>query len=106
MTNVSAANAGPYVVIVTNSLGSVTSSVATLTVALPPAFNLGFAAPGTIQLNANSITGLTYVVQSATNLTNPVWVPILTNNTGTGGIVNFQTGTSGAPQQFYRLVFP
>jgi hypothetical protein len=106
LTTVSAVAAGPYAVIVTNAFGSITSSVATLTVALPPVFNASSVAPGTIQLNANSVTGLTYVVQSATNLINPIWVPVLTNNTGNGGVVNFQTGTAGAAQQFYRLVFP
>ncbi len=106
LTNIAAANAGTYIVIVTNSLGSVTSSVATLTVALPPALNLGFGAAGTVQLTADSITDLTYVVQSTTNLANPAWVSILTNNTGNGGLVNFQTNTAGVPAQFYRLVFP
>jgi hypothetical protein len=57
-------------------------------------------------LNANSVTGLTYVVQTATNLLSPDWVPVLTNNTGSGGGVNFQTNTAGAGLQFYRLVFP
>ena len=106
LTNISSANAGPYVVIVTNSLGSVTSSVATVTVALPPTVKLGSTTPGTIQLNALSIPGLTYVVQTATNLFNPVWLPVLTNNTGAGGVVSFQTNTTGAVLQFYRLVFP
>ena len=106
LTNVSIANAGPYAVIVTNALGSVTSSVATLTVALPPAFNLSLVAPGTVQFNVNCVTDLTYVVLSATNPMNLVWVPILTNNTGNSGVVNFQTSTTGATLQFFRLVFP
>ena len=106
LTNVSTADAGTYFVIVTNSMGSVTSSVATLAVTLPPSLNLGLAAPGTIQFNANTVTGLTYVVLSATNLNHLVWVPILTNNTGIGGIVNFQTGTTDAQVHLYRLLFP
>ena len=106
LSNVSTASAGPYAVIVTNSFGSVTSSVATLTVVLPPVLNLSPGIPGTVQLNANSVTGLTYVVQTATNLLSPDWVPVLTNNTGSGGGVNFQTNTAGAGLQFYRLVFP
>jgi len=106
LANVSTADAGPYVVIVTNSLGTVTSSTATLTVALPPALKLSFIIPGTVQLNANSITGLTYVVQSTTNLIHPVWAPILTNNTGSAGVVNFQANTTDATQQFFRLIFP
>ena len=106
LTNVSPVNAGSYAVIVTNSSGSVTSSVAALAVALPPAFNLSFGAQGTIQLNANAPTGLTYIVQSATNLINPAWLPVLTNNTGNGGVVNFQASAAGVTLQFYRLLFP
>ena len=39
ITSVSSSNAGNYSVLVTNSYGSVTSSVATLTVVLPPSFS-------------------------------------------------------------------
>lgn len=106
LTNVSAANAGPYAVIITNAVGSVTSSVATLTVVLPPALHFSVIAPGTIQWNATSITGLTYVVESTTNLFNGAWVPILTNNTASDGVVSFQAATADAPVQFYRLAFP
>ena len=106
LTNVSPGNAGSYAVIVTNSSGSITSSVAILAVAMPPSFNLSLIAPGTIQLSADAPTGLAYVVESATNLINPAWMPMLTNNTGNDGVVNFQAGTTGATLQFYRLVFP
>ena len=106
LTNVSAADAGAYAVIVTNSQGSVTSSVVTLTVATPPALQLNFITPNLVQLDANSITGLTYVVLSATNLSSPVWTPILTNNTGAAGVVNIQTSPTNASPQFYRLLFP
>jgi len=73
---------------------------------LPPSLNLTSGTPGTIQFNANSITGLTYVVQLTTNLVNPAWVSIRTNNTGNGGAIYFQTNTTGATVQFYRLLFP
>ena len=105
LTNVSSANAGPYAVVVTNWSGSVTSLV-TLAVAVPPALTLGSPTPGTIQLNASSISNLTYIVQSTTNLANPVWANVLTNTTGINGGLNFQTNTAGTPVQFYRLVFP
>jgi len=106
LTNVSAADAGPYFVIITNSLGSVTSSVATLTVALPPRLTIGFPAPGTIQMTAATRSNLTYVIQSATNLAPPVWISILTNNTGLSGLVSVQTNAPKIPMQFYRLLFP
>ncbi len=106
LTNVSGANAGSYAVIVTNSLGAVTSSIVTLAVAVPPTLNLAPGPLGTIQLSANSVTGLNYVVESAINLFDPVWVPVLTNITGFDGMINFQTNAAGAGSQFYRLVFP
>ena len=106
LTKVSTTNAGVYVVIATNSAGSATSGVATLNVALPPVVKLGVSAPGSIQFNADSITGLTYVVQSASNLVNPVWLPVLTNNTGIGGAMTYQTNTANGSGLFYRLMFP
>jgi hypothetical protein len=106
LTNVSPTHAGAYVVVVTNLLGAVTSSVATLSIALPPALKLTAAGAGIIQLQANSITGLTYIVQSATNLISPAWIAIQTNSTGTAGTVSFQTNAANTGSQFYRLVFP
>ena len=47
LTNVTSAATGTYVVIVTNNLGSVTSSIAILSITLPPALNLGASPPGT-----------------------------------------------------------
>jgi hypothetical protein len=106
LTNVSAADAGMYAVIVTNTSGAVTSSIAALTVTLPPDFHVSSAAPGTILLKVSSVAGLAYVVQSTTNLASPAWVPILTNNTGGTNALNVQVTAPGAGQQFYRLVFP
>lgn len=105
LPNVTGVNAGGYFVIITNSLGSATSSVATLAVTAPPLLSFQTGISG-IQLNASSITGLTYVVQTTTNLAAPVWQPILTNNTGNGGTVNFQTNAPSVLSQFYRLAFP
>ena len=106
LTKVSTTNAGPYIVIVTNSAGAATSSVATLSVAATPTVTVSFITSGQLQLNASSITGLTYVVQSASNLMNPMWLPVLTNNTGIGGSVTFQTNTGNGSGVFYRLMFP
>jgi Immunoglobulin I-set domain len=106
LTNVSTADAGAYAVIVTNASGAVTSSVATLTVTLPPTFRVNLLASGTIQVNVNSASGVAYIVESATNLDNPVWTPMLTNTTGGAGALNVNTAAPGAGQQYYRLVFP
>jgi len=97
---------GNYTVAVTNISGSITSSVAAVNIALPPKLAASLASPGNVQLNASTITDLTYVVQTATNLAAPAWTPLQTNNTGSSGNVNFQTNSTGSPVQFFRLVFP
>jgi hypothetical protein len=106
LTNISPSYAGSYAVMVTNVYGAVTSGIATLTVLPPPTLKLGSSTTGNLQLSANSITGLTYVVEAATNLLHPVWIPVLTNTTGSDGAASFQTNAAGATWQFYRLVFP
>ncbi len=106
LINLSATNSGAYFVIVSNSSGSVTSSIATITVASPPVLRASYNRSNGVQLTANTITNLIYAVQSATNLAQPVWLTLLTNNTGLSGLINFQTNSTGNPRQFYRLFFP
>jgi len=106
VSNAAPANAGSYSVVVSNSLGVATSSVATLTVQLPPPLQLVSGPAATIQFSANTLTGLTYVVETTTNLLHPVWLPVLTNNTGSSTLVNFQTNRTAGPFHFYRLIFP
>ena len=106
LAGVTNGNAGSYSVAVTNSAGAVTSSVAVVTIALPPTVTVGKGAPGQLQLSANTLTGLTYVVEMATNLAVPVWTSVLTNNTGSSGTANFLTNTTGGLNTFYHLKFP
>jgi len=106
LSKVSSTNAGKYSVIITNTSGSVTSAVTTLTVAVPPALKLGTGTGGSFQISASSITDLTYVVLSTSNLASHVWLPVMTNNTGNDGVLNFQTNALGIGSHFYRLVFP
>jgi len=105
LTNVSGINAGNYDVVVSNGYGMATSSVATLTVAAAPALTASYSTPGQLQLNATTITGLTYIVQTSTNLGSPAWLTVFTNNTGNSGTVSFQTANSSGIMQFYRLIF-
>jgi hypothetical protein len=53
LTGITAANAGNYTVVVTNAYGSVTSSIATLTVVLPPSFT-GNVTNRTLECGANT----------------------------------------------------
>lgn len=97
---------GNYTVAITNLSGAVTSSVASVNIALPPLVSFSLNSPGILQFNANTVTGLTYVVETATNLSAPVWTPLQTNNTGLNGAINFRTNTTSGPVKFYRLSFP
>jgi hypothetical protein len=105
LTGVVLTNAGKYSVAIANSAGAVTSSVASVSVALPPTVAAGRLA-GNLQITANTFTNLAYRVDAATNLSAPVWLPVLTNNTGASGNVGFQTNPASGPAVFYRVVFP
>jgi len=105
LTAVTNGNSGNYTVAVTNTAGAITSSVAIVNIATPPAVTAGAGTPGQLQLSANTLTGLTYVVQMATNLIAPVWIPVLTNGTGPTGTISFQTNTTSGLNRFYQLKF-
>ncbi len=75
LASTAVADAGLYVVTVSNSVGVVASQAALLTVNNPPpAFN-------------------TLLLQVTTDITNPIWTPIATN---------YVSGSE--PRRFYRLV--
>jgi hypothetical protein len=106
LTNISSGAGGSYGVVVTDSAGSVTSAPAILTVNAPPAARLISPGHGTVQLSANCAPRITYIVQCTTNILNPIWIPILTNNSGSNGVVNFQGTITGSASMYYRLSFP
>jgi hypothetical protein len=100
--------AGNYSVIVTGADGSVTSSVVTLTVILPPqnfTASLGIAG---LQLQFNGTTNYLYILQTATNLAPPVlWQSVLTNPADVSGNWSFTvTNTQDVPVCFYRISTP
>jgi acetyl esterase/lipase len=108
LTNVAAPNAGNYAVVITNAYGAVTSSVAGLTVTLPPALSIVPAVPGSgvVGLSGVTIPGLIYVVQSAASLVPANWVNLLTNNVAPNGSFSFQTNAAAAGNQYFRILFP
>lgn len=105
LRGVTLANGGDYSLVITNVAGAVTSSVTALSVSLPPQLTAS-ASSGSLQVSASTITDLTYVVESASNLVDPVWVPVLTNSSGNSGQLNFQTNAVGNGNNFFRLMFP
>jgi hypothetical protein len=98
---------GNYSVIVTNLGGSVTSSVAALTVVPVPPLVLSNSGGGFVLAAGDGAIGNRYIVQATTNLVSPiVWVPVMTNLIGTNGLIQFNETNSAAPYQFYRVLFP
>jgi arabinogalactan endo-1,4-beta-galactosidase len=109
VTTNSAAN---YTLVITNAYGSVTSSVAVLSVVLQPMNTnapaiTGVAAnpDGSFTLNFAGTPGSTYILETTTNLfsTNG-WQPIATNELDSSGAWHFtDLQAVSFQQQFYRL---
>ena len=97
LTDVGTGNSGNYTVAITNSTGAVTSSITAVDVSLPPTLATGSGSPGALHLSGNTATDINYVVQSTTNLSSTVWIPVVTNNTGPTGAISFQTNTTSGP---------
>ena len=104
LTNVYVNDPGYYLVVVTNNFGSVTSSVATLTVSnlplvLPGGKNLGFTS-NQFWLTVAGPAGSNVVVYASTNLT--TWTPLATNPLSLGSLTFTDRLATNYPLQFYR----
>jgi hypothetical protein len=104
LNNVSPADAGSYQVVVTGPGGSVTSSVASLTLLLLPQNFTGQFSTAGLQLQFAGTPNYPYILQATTNLTPPInWQSILTNPADGSGNWSFMvTNLSAAPARFYR----
>lgn len=105
--NVSAANAGSYLVIITGPAGCLTSSVVNLTVTTSPLiYKNALNADGSFALSFVSQPSSSSRVLCTTNLVPPInWQPIYTNlNGGTWQFTDTNTGSSTS--KFYRLSTP
>jgi len=101
--------AGLYSVIITNAFGSVTSSVASLTVVTPLVTGAVRNYDGSVSLNFAGLPNSTSQVWATTNLIPPViWQSIFTNtSTAADGTWQFiDTNTVGTPAKFYRFSTP
>jgi hypothetical protein len=74
-----------------------------LSIIVPPQFTAVTPTnAGAIHLELSGTAGRTYVIQAATNLMQPVWLP-LTTNIATTNLVEFNDpGAATLPQRFYR----
>lgn len=107
LQNAQAIHAGNYSAVVTNSSGSVTSALATLT--LTPTVPLQFTsitalAEGKVSLQLTGDPGFNVQFQASTNLTDWSVLTNLSNPTGTLSFTN--EPPADTPNQFYRALYP
>ena len=105
LTSVQPADAGDYSVVITNLIGTVTSSPARLTVIISPTPPLiegvVFQADGGIEFTMSGDSGYTYTIQGSTNLVD--WTSLTNVVNVTGRIQVLVPGAAITPQQFFRL---
>ena len=99
---VGATNTGNYSVVVTNLLGSVTSSNALLTVIVPPTLALQLLA-GYPLLNLYGMLSSNFVVQYSTSLADTNWANLLSlTNLPSSPYLFLDPAGDGEPARFYR----
>lgn len=106
LNNVQPIQAGPYAVVVTNNSGSITSSVVTLRVLVPPTINFASSSvtSSNVSFSLNSISGLNYTLQYKNNLTDPAWTSLLPGVPGNGTVIQLiDTNPPALPSRFYRV---
>jgi uncharacterized repeat protein (TIGR03803 family) len=95
LANVQMSDGGGYTVVVTNSYGSVTSSVAALTVQ-----GCGRFIANGFGFDLSGMAGQTVVIEASTSLTS--WTPLLTNSLVTGYFYFHDPDSTNLAQRFYR----
>jgi uncharacterized repeat protein (TIGR01451 family) len=106
LTNIQLQHAGSYSVVITNSYGSVTSTVAQLIILLPASIAIDPAnvSATNVAVSLNSVAGLTYTLQYKNSLQDSAWTDIPPSVPGTGGVLLLQdTNGSVLPSRFYRV---
>jgi uncharacterized repeat protein (TIGR03803 family) len=105
IANVQMSDAGDYTVVVTNTYGSVTSSVAALTVQPPTptvltANGSGSSISNGFGFNLSGMAGQAVVIEASANLIS--WTPLLTNSLLTGCFRFNDCDSTNCAQRFYR----
>lgn len=104
LTNVTPSSlSNNYSVIITSASGSVTSSVVTVNLQLPPITPSFTASNGIYTLTWPAASNLTYQLQSATNLVAPVWIDLGSPITATNNSASAMDGVGEDSQRFYRV---
>jgi Concanavalin A-like lectin/glucanases superfamily/Immunoglobulin I-set domain len=104
LTSVTQTNAGDCTVVITNAVGSVTSSIASLTVVMRPNLApLTLMPDGSVRLSLIATPDLTYRLDASTNLVD--WAA-LTNTANPSGTIQFiDLQATNFWRRFYRAVW-
>jgi uncharacterized repeat protein (TIGR03803 family) len=103
VNNITTNDAGSYSVVVSDTLGSVTSSGAVLTVAASPVVQSVAQTNGTLTFTWSAAAGLSYQVQTTSNLTSTIWTDLGTiTASNSSASASYSIGSSS--QQFYRIL--
>ena len=101
-TGVQPTNAGTYTVIVSNTVGSVTSTGAVLKVLVPPRLVTITASNSTASISFPSLIGLNYLLEYKNHLDGAAWTP-LAPVPGNGGALTLTDSNAIAATRFYRV---
>jgi hypothetical protein len=109
LNGVTTDKAGDYTVVVSNPRGSVTSSVARLTViTLPPGYNQissQLLSAGNMRLSFVGIAIEKYALDRSFSLSPADWVPQVTNAADAGGALVFTNTPDPTTNNFWRVRF-
>ena len=104
LTNVTPASlSNHYSVIITSASGSVTSSVARVTLQLPPIMPAFTASNSLYTFTWSAVSNQSYQLQSATNLVAPNWIDLGSPITATNSSVSATDAVGSDGQRFYRV---
>ena len=104
LTNVTTASlSNNFSVIITSASGSVTSSVVTVNLQLPPITPVFTSNNGVYTFTWSAVSNLTYQLQFATNLVAPVWIDLGSSITATNSSVSTTNVVGSDVQCFYRV---
>ncbi len=104
LNNLAAAQAGTYSVIVTNALGSVSSTGAVLTLVAPPVFESVTQTGGMFSFTWSAALQGNYQVQYTLDLSSGAWTNLGGAVTATNTIMGASDTFSPTGQKFYRVV--
>ncbi len=104
LVNVAVTSTGNYSVLISSPFGSITSSVATLTVAVPPNIQTFSVTNGQFNLTWNAVSNLTYQLQYTVDLSGTNWISLGNPLTATNGLLTASDIPGGDSQRFYRVL--